>query len=130
MDDSLNITQREALRALQRARRPLSAYEVLAVLRARNLSGAAPTAYRALAKLIALGLAHRLESLNAYVACCAEHRGGEPAFSICNDCGTVCELADAALSEGVVAATSAGGFVPKKAVIEVHGRCASCEAAS
>jgi len=122
----LNITQAETLDALRRTARPMTAYEVLDVLRAAGRSAAPPTAYRALARLIELGLVHRLESLNAYVACCAEHEAAAPAFSICDDCGTVSEFSDPEALGGVTAAARRGGFEPVKSVIELHGRCAEC----
>ncbi|WP_108659117.1 Fur family transcriptional regulator [Acuticoccus kandeliae] len=124
---TLNTTQMTALDALRRAARPLTAYEVLDVLRTSHVSAAPPTAYRALSKLIELGLAHRLESMNAYVACCAEHGGHDPAFSICRDCGMVVELTDPGIEAGISAAARRGGFAPTKSVIEVHGRCADCQ---
>ena len=127
---TLNTTQAEVLAALRREQRPMSAYEVIDVLRAAGRSGAPPTAYRALARLIALGLVHRLESLNAYVACCAEHERAAPAFSICDDCGTVAEFADPDAFDGVARAARRSGFEPENAVIELHGRCADCRGAT
>jgi Fur family zinc uptake transcriptional regulator len=122
----LNVTQAETLRALRAAGRPLTAYEVLDALRAARRSAAPPTAYRALARLMELGLVHRLESINAYVPCCAEHGTGEPAFSICDDCGTVAEITDPEIADGIAAAARRGGFEPARSVIELHGRCAGC----
>lgn len=123
---TLTDTQREALAALRAAGGPLTAYEVLEALRVGRRSAGPPTAYRALARLQELGLAHRLESLNAYVACCGEHGDGEPAFSICDDCGSVRELAAAQVAADIAALVEPGGFAPTKAVIELHGRCADC----
>jgi Fur family zinc uptake transcriptional regulator len=121
-------SQTAALAALAAAGRPLTAYEVLEAVRRARPTAAAPTAYRALARLVALGLAHRIESLNAWVACSAEHDGA-PAFSICDDCGTVDELADPGLASSVARLAEAGGFAPTRPVIELHGRCAGCQRA-
>lgn len=123
---TLNPTQAETLRALRGAGRPMSAYEVMDALREAGRSAAPPTAYRALARLIELGLVHRLESINAYVACCAEHGRDAPAFSICDDCGTVAEFSDPDALDRVVDAARRAGFEPVKPVIELHGRCADC----
>ena len=46
-----------------------SAYDLLDELRGKYPKIAPPTVYRALAALIESGQVHRLESLNAYVAC-------------------------------------------------------------
>lgn len=122
----LNSAQTETLSALRAAGRPMTAYEILDVLRDAGRKAAPPTAYRALARLIELGLVHRLESLNAYVACSSEHAAAAPAFSICDDCGTVAEFTAPDALDGVAAAARRGGFEPVRPVIELHGRCAGC----
>ena len=121
--------ERIALDVLARADGPVGAYDVLAALRTVRPSAAAPTAYRTLTRLIEKGLVHRLESLNAYVACCAEHDGSAPLFSICDDCGTVGELAAPAVASQLAAAVGREGFEAEKQVIELHGRCAQCRTA-
>ena len=123
----LNDTQTDALGALRAAAHPLSAYDVLDALRRTRPTAAAPTAYRALTRLIELGLAHRIESINAYVACCTPHPSSAPLFSICNRCGAVDEMADATLVAGLAAAAERGGFRPQKSVIELIGHCAGCQ---
>lgn len=129
MTDDQNLLERAALDRLRRAAGPIGAYEVLDALRDIRPTAAAPTAYRTLAKLIAKGLVHRLESLNAYVACCADHTGCAPLFSICDTCGGVDELADPAAAQSLIAAAERHGFAPEKQVVELHGRCAQCRAA-
>jgi len=47
---------------------PMSAYQILDSLKAHGLN-APLQVYRALDKLVHLGLVHRLESINAFVAC-------------------------------------------------------------
>ncbi|WMS42487.1 transcriptional repressor [Acuticoccus sp. MNP-M23] len=123
----LNDTQRTALDALIAATRPLSAYDVLDALRATRPTAAPPTAYRALERLIGLGLAHRLESINAYVACCAEHTDASPLFAICDDCGLVDEVSDHDAVASLSASAGRSGFAPKKSVVELHGVCAGCQ---
>ena len=102
----LNKNERKVLSALGRAVKPLSAYDILD--RARSDALKAPVqVYRALEKLSSRGLVHRIEALNAFVACSdarirhtttrheaiahAEHR---PGFVICRDCGSVREFED------------------------------------
>ncbi|MEO1103100.1 MAG: Fur family transcriptional regulator [Pseudomonadota bacterium] len=124
---NLTESQARALSTLRAAGRPLGAYEVLDGMRISRPKAAPPTAYRALDKLIALGLAHRVESMNAYVACCVDHDGAAPMFAICDDCGGVDELADPAALRALTAQAEAGGFVPHKPVVELHGQCAACQ---
>lgn len=118
--------QSEALGILRKSNAPLSAYDLLERMRAKTPRLAPPTIYRALAALTERGKVHRLESLNAYIACqCSTHRHAS-ILSICGDCGAVEET----VSPGVLAELSniAGksGFAPTRHVIEVHGQCADC----
>ena len=57
------------LKILQTSEQPMSAYEILGKLRDKNPKIAPPTIYRTLSDLVERGRAHRLESLNAYIAC-------------------------------------------------------------
>lgn len=104
----------------------MTAYEVLAELHKTNPKAGPPTAYRALDKLIAAGLAHRLESINAYIACRVDHSGAHPAFAICDDCGAVREHTGAGITASVDAAARDGGFTATRAVVELHGTCRNC----
>jgi len=73
--------------ALRGVGRPVSAYELIEELREKAIL-APQTVYRSLDRLIAEGQAHRLESLNAFVACRHPSHEGAAVFAICNDCGT------------------------------------------
>jgi Fur family zinc uptake transcriptional regulator len=122
----LNDNDRSVLGALSGSQRPLSAYDILE--RARSADLKAPVqVYRALQKLQSRGLVHRIEALNAFVACC-EHEPGKhrPGFVICRDCGSVREFEDRRVAK--IAAAAAG---PKFSVdlvsLEVYGHCASCQ---
>ena len=77
--------------ALRGVGRPISAYELIEELRDKA-SLAPQTVYRSLDRLIAEGQAHRLESLNAFVACRHPSHEGAVVFAICGDCGTVTEF--------------------------------------
>ena len=85
------ITQADVLGILRQSSEPLSAYDVIAHLREKNPKIAPPTVYRALSALMDAGHVHRLESMNAFVAC--QHDCGHdiPVLSVCDDCGSVGE---------------------------------------
>ena len=133
----LNANDNAVLVALGRAARPLSAYDILD--RARSGALKAPVqVYRALEKLARRGLVHRIEALNAFVACsahdetCGEpehtHPRHRPGFVVCRECGAVREFEDRRLAK--VAADAAGpGFAVETVSLEVLGRCARCPAA-
>ena len=128
----LNLTKYQGLvfAALNEKGAPLSAYSILDHLRGEGFR-APLQVYRALDKLVEQGLVHRLESLNAFVAC--SHDGctaSEAAvFAICETCGQVSEFADDKLSRQVAARARSDGFQVNKTTIELRGECHDCAAA-
>jgi len=125
----LDLTRNQGLvlGALNGSHGPLSAYDILDKLRDDGLR-APLQIYRALDKLVERGLAHRLESLNAFVACADEHchRKGLIAFAICEGCGKVDEFADDVI-EGRLGAWAKGtGFKVERTTMEIRGKCGAC----
>jgi len=123
--EELNDTQKRVHRILSAAQNPLSAYEVLDKLRAKG-AVTPPTVYRSLDKLIEKGLAHRLESLNAYVACKHPHHHEMAAFAICENCGLVTEFSDSSISERLTQWSDDHSFCSKKVTVEIRGLCETC----
>ncbi len=125
---SLTKNQKMVLEKLQSASEPLSAYTLLDQLRDNGFR-APLQVYRALEKLIEQGRAHRLESLNAFVACChgscPDH--DQAAFAICEKCSNVSEVdAGKALAQlGMLAKKD--GFRMHRTVIEIRGLCHNCQ---
>jgi Fur family zinc uptake transcriptional regulator len=112
---------------LQKSAKPMTAYELLDRLRPQGIT-APPTIYRALDRLIDQGRAHRLESLNAFVACAQPHHNAAALFSICRDCGIVQEFTDRTLDGQIMAWARKSNFAVERAVLEVRGRCDRCGA--
>ena len=127
----LTRNQELVLGALSAAPGPLSAYDILDRLRGDGLR-APLQVYRALDKLVERGLAHRLESLNAFVACADAHchRKGLIAFAICEGCGKVDEFADAVIEERLGEWAGAKGFKVERTTMEIRGKCEACLAAA
>jgi Fur family zinc uptake transcriptional regulator len=121
-------TQADVLAVLRRRGGPLSAYEVLGELRESHPKIAPPTIYRALAALTERGRVHRLESMNAFIACQCDRHMQASILSICDDCGTVEESVAPDLLEELSSVAGRSGFPPARHVIEIHGLCASCGA--
>lgn len=123
----LTKVRRKVLQLLLESDEPAKAYDLLA-----NLDGIGaakpPTVYRALDFLQEMGLAHKIESLNAYVACGHANHAHSAAFLICNLCGGAEELHAVNTSEAMSAETSAAGFQLQSAVIEARGICRKCAA--
>jgi Fur family zinc uptake transcriptional regulator len=124
--------------------KPIKAYDLLDRIRAdksrsdksraeraddEDAGGAAapPTVYRALDFLLANGFIHKLESVNAFVAChhpnSAQH---SVPFLICDRCHGAVELEDRRIVGMLDEQARALGFVPQAQTLEVHGLCARC----
>jgi len=127
-----DLTKNQALvfDTLEDADAPLTAYNILDRLNGEGLR-APLQVYRALDKLLDLGMVHRLESLNAFVACrhpgCATHE--TVAFAICDDCGSVAEITDKSLVNALEAITRDTDFKLRKTTVEMRGQCHACQAA-
>jgi Fur family transcriptional regulator, zinc uptake regulator len=121
----LSDNDRAVLGTLGRAAKPLSAYDILHQTRPGPIK-APVQVYRSLEKLERQGLVHRIEALNAFVACSDHaHQGGRPGFVICRTCGEVREFEDQRLD--AIAETAAGpGFEVDLVSLEVLGECAAC----
>ncbi|MEK9753337.1 MAG: transcriptional repressor [Rhodospirillaceae bacterium] len=132
MPDEPKLTANQGL-VLDRLRadgRALSAYEILDLVRGDGLRAPAQV-YRALDRLIAAGLVHRLESLNAFIACAHDH--GAPAetpaavvFTICTRCGGVAEYTMPTIGKALSSQLGHEGFQPGHMTVEVSGQCAGC----
>jgi Fur family zinc uptake transcriptional regulator len=128
--ERLTPMRRRVLETLLASHAPLGAYELIERLSVRGQRVAPITIYRALDFLRAQGLAHRIESRNAFIACVHNHDSGDPVvFLICEKCGAVGEAASAAVADTIKSASRAAGFSPKTPVIEISGICAHCKAA-
>ena len=127
--DSLTRNQQLVLHKLEGASGPLSAYTLLDLLRDDGFR-APLQVYRALDTLMKGGFVHRLESLNAFVACAEshEHSHGMTAFAICDKCGQVTEFSDELVGERLDQWVGSTGFVARKAMIEFRGTCGKCAA--
>lgn len=128
----LTEQRRDVLRALLEHGHPLGAYDLIEKLRPETGRSPAPIAiYRALDFLQEQGLIHRLETLNAFIACPHSHRAGERiAFLICEQCSHVDEVVAKEIDSALQGLASRHGFSPNRTVIEVAGTCRACRTAS
>jgi Fur family transcriptional regulator, zinc uptake regulator len=121
----LTPVRRRVLEILLRQHQALGAYEILDVLRSEGLGSQPPVAYRALDFLVKNGFAHRIEKLNAFVACTHPGEAHAPAFLICRDCNGVAEAEGAQVALKDSAERS--GFAIESATIEFEGLCPNCQ---
>ena len=128
--EKLTKNQSLVFGCLAESESPLSAYTILDRLREHGFK-APLQVYRALEKLTDRGLVHRLESMNAYVACahpnedCAHH--GMTVFAICEGCGAVIEFHAHDIEAQLGALAHSKGFSPQRMTVEMRGLCAECK---
>jgi Fur family zinc uptake transcriptional regulator len=122
----LTAVRRKVLELLLREHRALGAYAILDLLRDAGFGSQPPVAYRALDFLAENGFVHKIERLNAFVACAHPGESHSPAFMICRLCDAVAE-AQATPAKGALGdAARAAGFQIEKTVVEAEGVCPSC----
>lgn len=126
--DNLTRNQRSVLKLLLEEKTALSAYTILDHLRSQGFR-APLQVYRALDKLVEMDLVHRLESINAFVACshprCENH--ALVAFAICKKCSNVTEFDDETVADNVKKRMETIHFSPQTTTLEIWGICAVCQ---
>lgn len=125
--NALTKNQSLVMGTLTQSDGPLSAYTILDRLRDNGFR-APLQVYRALDKLVEIGLVHRLESLNAFVACRHPNCDGHAniAFIICDRCAHVNEIGDTTLTNQLNTLARKAHFTLKKSTVELRGLCENC----
>ncbi len=126
-DLKLTKNQTLVLSVLEESSIPLSAYTILERLGEHGLR-APPQVYRALDKLLDLGLAHKLASMNSFLACqhtqCGSHQ--VTSFAICDGCDQVSEIINTEFERHLNSLANDVGLRPTRSTIEIHGLCDQC----
>ncbi len=124
----LTPARRRVLELLMQAGQPVKAYDLISAYGGEaGETAKPPTVYRALEFLEREGLAHRIESLSAYVACSGEPGEHAAAFLICDCCGKTKETA-APVDAALRALAADAGYAIHTVAIEARGLCAACRA--
>jgi len=126
----LTPLRRRVLEMVWARHEPVLAYDLLDRLRREKQRAAPPTIYRALEFLLAHGLIHRIESLNAYIGCVDPTVEHASQFLICQQCRTVAELDDPDIGRVVRARAHRAGFHVLQSTVEVAGLCPVCHVGS
>ena len=107
--------------------RPVSAYELIALLEDRQQRKIAPlTVYRHLDFLIRVGLVHRLESTQSYMPCDHPEHAHESQYLLCSSCGNADEVESKPLESLLQKIADQRGFKTENTVVEIKGVCGSC----
>lgn len=128
--ERMTAPRRRVLSLLLETGEPVKAYDLIARFGADGQAAKPPTVYRALEFLERQGMAHRIASISAYVACSGDDQSAHAAaFLICDCCGATREVHGP--DRGAIdAAAAAAGYEIARTTIEAHGRCQACRAAA
>lgn len=127
--EKLTPIRRKVLELLLASGRATKAYSLLDEMRQIHPGSAPPTVYRALDFLLAAGLVHRIESINAFAVCHDLTQCQHGILVVCQQCGNVTELHEPKLRQALVAQIEAAGYRLSGDGIELKGVCAQCQAA-
>jgi len=127
--ERMTAPRRRVLELLLQAGEAVKAYDLIARYGLDGVAAKPPTVYRALDFLEKAGLAHRIASISAYVACSAGDRAHAAAFLICDCCGATEEVTPPE-GEALHRAAEAAGYAIERTTIEGHGRCPACRVAA
>ena len=129
-DNGLALTplRRQVYALVADAGKPIGAYDLLAALEPERGRVPPTTVYRALDFLVEHGFVHRIESRNAFIACCEVGKPHQSQFLICERCGETVEIPGGELAERLSATPPAHGFEVHKQVVELSGLCGECKA--
>ena len=122
----LTPVRRKVLELLLREHRALGAYAILDLLREAGFGSQPPVAYRALDFLTEHSFVHKIERLNAFIACNHPGKIHSPAFMICRICHAVAEAYSTPSKENLGDAARAAGYHIERTVIEAEGVCPIC----
>ena len=125
---TLSKNQKIILDIIEKAKEPLKDYSILFNVQKKGIK-APLQVYRALEKLIKLGKIHKVESKNAFVACKSSNCevSKATAFSICEICEKVTEIANNKLSNFLNSFEDKSGMKYKKYNLEFFGLCKKCK---
>ncbi|WGM32870.1 Fur family transcriptional regulator [Brevundimonas sp. NIBR11] len=123
--ERMTAPRRRVLELLLQAGEAVKAYDLIARYGADGVAAKPPTVYRALEFLEKTGMAHRIASISAYVACSVGDRAHAAAFLICDCCGATEEVTPPE-GEALTRAAETAGYVIEHTTIEAHGRCPVC----
>lgn len=124
----LTPQRRAVLTKLLTATRPLTAYELLDLVRPEDAAITPTSIYRSLDFLVEAGLVHRLDSTRSFVACDHPDHPHAVQFLICRACGTVVEAEDKRIDRAAADLGERHGFTLEHHSLELTGVCGACRA--
>jgi Fur family transcriptional regulator, zinc uptake regulator len=118
--------RKRVLELLWNSHKPAKAYDILDTLRLEDKSAKPSTIYRTLEFLQELGLAHKVDSMNAYIGCSHPDQRHHCQFLICRICGDSREFCASDVLNAINEHAHKQHFTVERHIIEVHGVCGEC----
>lgn len=119
--------RRRVLQLIWTNHKAIKAYDLLDELKNYESAAKPATVYRALDFLLAEGLIHRIDSLNAFIGCGHPDHAHSRLFFICDECNTIEERNAGQFMNLVETESVAADFtVQRQQTFEVHGICKKC----
>ena len=125
-DYNLTKNQKIVFNLLQNSGEPLKAYTILESLKREGLKSPLQV-YRALDKLVELGIIHKIESQNSFIACSNSNCASNTAFTICKRCGDVKEIKNNHLFEQVSDLGKKNRLKVQRFNLEFYVDCNGCK---
>lgn len=123
---SMTPFRRIVLQEIANSRQPLGAYNLADRISLQLSKRVAPNSiYRVLELFCELGIVRRVESLHAF--CLVTGDDASAVLLMCDDCGGIQAVGSGEVHDAVSRQIEAAGFHPNRQVIEVAGRCQSCD---
>ena len=119
--------RRMTLEIIAASKRPVGAYKIIEEMAKVTQKPKPTTVYRAIDFLQQQGFIHKIESLNAFVICDADHTHQGSQFIVCHECGLVKEVHMCHLPDDVQKQIEAAGFKMDHWNTEIHGLCQNCQ---
>ena len=116
----------EVLKIISKSKKPIKAYDILEKLSKKIINPKPPTVYRAIEFWEKFNFVHKIESLNAFTACEADHLHQGSQFLICDDCGVAIESHLCDLPNILKQISKQKTFKTLRWKLEISGLCNQC----
>jgi Fur family transcriptional regulator, zinc uptake regulator len=123
----LTPLRRRVFELILRRHASIGAYDILGALKKAEGALEPPTVYRALQFLQDAGLIHRIDSLNAFIACESPLHNHFAQFLVCQSCNKVTELISPDIGRLLIRRAADAGFKTAAQDIEIKGLCETCD---
>jgi len=123
----LTPLRKHILELICSSHKAMGAYELLDLFREQDPKAKPVTIYRALDFLREAGLVHKIESMNAFIACLQAEHQHKSAILICDQCNNAYEIEATSVYASLCALSEAVQFKPHCLTLELHGLCVACQ---